>query len=238
MADSDFSQRAKPFAPLLAERWQGRLGPPSGVVEHRRNRHGALRGARLSGSCSQAAAAGSGLLGSVGGGVGYGGASVRGAIVFDGRGAGTLTSPTQSKIFQRLAAEEGKGLAVAPLETKIRLLVEILRGVAKMERGGYIHGGVSPYTVLLFGDCSSKESCDAKLGGLGWAHPVDEIDYESLLKSATRKCLLGVSGGHLWLGSIGCWIRGVRKMRPKPDGEGVAGTEAGIGLTQLGFGRA
>lgn len=61
-------------------------------------------------------------------------------------------------------------------DVRLRMLVELLRGLSKLESRGWVHRNVQPSNLLLFGDCTSAEGCHLKVGGLGEACPVAEAD--------------------------------------------------------------
>jgi len=90
-----------------------------------------------------------------------------------------------------IAKERGlvTGSAVrVPRAHKIRILAEVLRGLAKLEKAGWVHGDVTPSNVLVFGECFSPEGCHAKLADFGSAFSVDA--------SATDYHYDGVSSPH------------------------------------------
>lgn len=76
---------------------------------------------------------------------------------------------------------------------RLRMLVEILRGLAKIESGGWVHGDIRPENVFVFRSCFSAEGCHAKLGGLSLSSPAGEIDAD-----LHAQVLIGQSGkwGH------------------------------------------
>lgn len=62
------------------------------------------------------------------------------------------------------------------LSTRLRLLVEILRGMRKLERGGCVHRDIKPENVLVFGDPSDPETLHAKLGDFGVACDLEDCE--------------------------------------------------------------
>lgn len=65
-------------------------------------------------------------------------------------------------------------VANIPKDIKLRMLLQVLRGLRKMERAGYVHRDIKPDNILTFGDCLSPEGCQVKIGDLGCACPVSE----------------------------------------------------------------
>lgn len=68
---------------------------------------------------------------------------------------------------------------------ELRLLIEILRGLRKLEKAGYVHRDVRPETIMIVGDCFSGPGCHAKIGGLWHARAA------SALRSGGAPELLG-----------------------------------------------
>jgi len=50
-------------------------------------------------------------------------------------------------------------------KTELRLTVEILRGLRKLEKAGFMHRDVRPENIMIVGDCFSAPGCHAKIGG-------------------------------------------------------------------------
>lgn len=64
-------------------------------------------------------------------------------------------------------------IAFIPETIKLRLLIQLLRGLRQMERAGWQHRGVEPRNLKIFGDCHSL-CCDLKLAGFSHAGPLGE----------------------------------------------------------------
>lgn len=77
-------------------------------------------------------------------------------------------------LLDALILQDGGSMGKVAFETKLRLLTEILRGVAKLEERGWVHGDISPKSILIFGSCFAQE-CHAKVGCFGNARPLNAI---------------------------------------------------------------
>mmetsp|Transcript_93386 Transcript_93386/g.261201 ORF Transcript_93386/g.261201 Transcript_93386/m.261201 type:complete len:423 (+) Transcript_93386:66-1334(+) len=62
-----------------------------------------------------------------------------------------------------------------PEPHKLRILIELLRGLSKLEAAGCVHRDVKPQNVLVFGDCSSEEGCHVKLCDLEFVSSVHAL---------------------------------------------------------------
>lgn len=68
---------------------------------------------------------------------------------------------------------------------KVRILVEMMRGLRKLERAGFVHRDVRPQNVLVFGDCLVEHGCHVKLGDLGHACDYDVLGRSELEAAGT-----------------------------------------------------
>jgi len=59
--------------------------------------------------------------------------------------------------------------------TRLKLFIEILRGVKKLAKAGYVHMDVKPENILIKGDTSSGDNCHAKLADLEGACHVGAV---------------------------------------------------------------
>mmetsp|Transcript_81771 Transcript_81771/g.236259 ORF Transcript_81771/g.236259 Transcript_81771/m.236259 type:complete len:456 (-) Transcript_81771:172-1539(-) len=54
-----------------------------------------------------------------------------------------------------------------PMDAKLRLTVELLRGLAQIAGEGYAHLDIRPENILLFGDCKDPKNCHVKIADFG-----------------------------------------------------------------------
>jgi len=72
----------------------------------------------------------------------------------------------------QLIAKKSLQVSVAQ---KLRILVEILRGLRKIELAGFAHRDIKPENILVFGDCASESGCHVKIGDLGIARKLRDM---------------------------------------------------------------
>lgn len=73
-------------------------------------------------------------------------------------------------------------------ETRIRLLIEILRGLRKLADQGYVHRNVNPSNVAVMGNCRGvTASCHAKLAGMGLATKTELLGQDDEPKMASNQ---------------------------------------------------
>lgn len=59
---------------------------------------------------------------------------------------------------------------------KLRIVIEMLRAIVKMEKAGWVHRDVQPPNLFVFGDCfDDDEGCHIKVGEFGEAARVEAI---------------------------------------------------------------
>mmetsp|Transcript_59714 Transcript_59714/g.172325 ORF Transcript_59714/g.172325 Transcript_59714/m.172325 type:complete len:503 (-) Transcript_59714:303-1811(-) len=52
-----------------------------------------------------------------------------------------------------------------PRGREVRMLVEILRGLLKLQEAGFVHRDLRPENIRIVGDCHSQRGCHAKISG-------------------------------------------------------------------------
>lgn len=87
-----------------------------------------------------------------------------------------------STLFTEVLSHDDKSLIVDK-NLRMRMLVELLRGLIKFEQGNWVHRDVKPRNIFVFGDCASEEGCHGKVGDMGLSCPVVEAGWHDVVGS-------------------------------------------------------
>jgi len=94
-------------------------------------------------------------------------------------------------------------------DVKLRILIQMLRAIVKMEKAGWVHRDIKPPNLLVFGDCFSNDGCDIKVTDFGEAAHVDTISEQPRLAGSPYYIAPEVWAGHAEQTKADIWSAGM-----------------------------